>query len=245
MENRPERKIVLGEKMIGQITIPLPPNPRTWWENSKSRVSPEGLVVNGVVSNLSWVTMWPAQVSLSHQIHEFGWDRPDIALLKFAAIGFLGVAAAKSVELETRAFREKKFSISPPGTIAYTISGRARLSSISEHVFDSILLSSANPFFVAGIVHNDLRLMAGSASATLASLLTWNLFWNRLIANGNIDPAVKRIAQAKDSVWGIIKKRKNSKTEEAAPVEPAFSITPTEDLAPGVWVELSGKNDNE
>lgn len=245
MENRPERRIVLGEGMIGQITIPLPPNPQTWWKNAKRRVSPEGLLVSGVVSNVAWVTMWPAQTALSPVIHEVPWDRPDLIPLRFAAIALLGIAGAKSVALETRSFKEKKFSISPPGTIAYAGTGRAHLSSIGEHVFDLVLLSSANPFFVAGIVHHDPRLMADSATATLASLFSWNLFWNRLIVNGNVDPAVKKISQIKNSTWSRIKRRENPKIEEAVSVEPAFSIAPTEDLAPGVWVELSGKNDNE
>ncbi len=214
------------------------PSPTEWWRNARKRATPQGLAVATIVSQASWPFNLSVNSALSPRIHEIGWDNPEMVLLKFATIGLLGIAATQSVKLETRAFREMKYSISPPGTILYSGTGKARLASIVEHIGDHILLSFANPFFEAGLVHNDPRLMVDSVIATSLSLSTWSIFWNRSIMKGTVDRNIDRLRTAGN--W-ISNKTIGTIDEKAS----GFTIASAGNLTPGVWVELPRKNDGD
>lgn len=212
-----EPKIELNPKIIATEAAT---GAKRWVAHAASRISPEGVVASGVISTASWFYNTPVGVPISDAIHNLGWNT-EASVAKVAAVAILGGVGAASVALEAKTFEKKKYSSSPPGTILYEGTGRARLSSALVHIADHAWLSLLNPYVGAGIVHNDTRSIIDGFLAVSSTLLAWNLSWNMLILKGKADPFVNkikpytdRLISGKNSLLRRIRRNEKSKMKE-------------------------------
>lgn len=212
-----ERRIVLAEGMIGQITIPLPPNPKRWWNDAKGRINPEGIAVTSSITLASIPAILPIEIGLTAAIHELSSGSPDVG--RFSAVVFSGVANAASVSLERRALREKEYSASPVGTTLNIMTGRPVLSSVLEHLGNYAYLTTTNPINAVAIYNQDAQLLIDSLIATSLTLPLWYMPFNKLILAGKIDPFVNKMKSIRESISERIRKRKAKKPTD---VNPAF-----------------------
>lgn len=203
----PERKIVLAEGMIGQITLPLPSDPKRWWKSAKERISPEGLAVTSSIFTASIPSIFTIEASLTTATHLLSSGSPDLA--RATLIGISGVANVASVVLESRALRGKEYSASPYGSAFNIMTGKPVLSSTLEHAGNHIYLQLTNPINAIAVYNHDDQLLVDSIIATSLTIPVWFIPFNALILSGRIDPFVNRMKRIRESAWGKIRKKRS------------------------------------
>lgn len=166
--------------------------PRSWVKNTVERITPEGLIASWTISTAAGIVL-PIDLAVSVFAHFIGWDNPIVVVLKISAILGLGLIGALNIVRESRAYKEKKFSASPFGTVMYAGTGKAKLSAFVQIFQDHIQLSFSNPWVIAGVAHQDIHALIDGYLGISPTVVIWYLFWNTLILNGHLDPWLEKV----------------------------------------------------
>ena len=213
------------------------PSPREWWGNARSRVSPKALEITGAITAASVIVYLPAeQAGLTYAIHDLGGISHD--LINITAVG-LGMANAASVALEKYTLEDNGYSASPIGTPLNIITGKPLFSSVVEHVLDYIQLTA--PINLIALYNRDLQLLIDNFVAASVIIPFWNIFWNRLIILGKMDPFVDKIEEIKEATWGRIKNRRKQDASDVGLdkiAELLLNRAMSGDLVPGIEVQI-------
>lgn len=165
------------------------PTPIESFRSARQRINPEGLAFSGAAALASPAVMLPVQAGLTYAIHEISKET-DPTLLKFIAIGILGIANAVSIAAETKALNVDNYSAGPISSTVNILTGKSYLSSLVGHVANYVQLSIVNPINAAALITGNNQLLMESEAATALTFTGWSISMNALILTGRTRPVI-------------------------------------------------------
>lgn len=168
------------------------------YRSARQRINPEGLAFSGAVTLSSPAVMLPLQAGITYAIHEIAKEA-NPTLLKFVAIGVLGIANAVSVAVETKALTNENYSASPVATSLNILTGKPLLSSIGGHFVNYAGLSVLSP--IEAVISGNNKVLLEGAVATTLTLPAWFTSLNTLVLTGKTRPFIETVAKARKRIF--------------------------------------------
>lgn len=179
--------------------------------HARQRIKPEGALICGTLAGASFVAIPAMQTTLTYVFNEISREVPT-DVLRFAAIGLLGLINLASITVESRTLKKQQYSASPFASAANIATGRSVGSSILGHSINfgqSFLVNPVHLVSLPALMSGDQgRLIAENMMAVSLSLGIWNIGFNALISSNHIDPVVKGIRNVGDIVSNKLRNKK-------------------------------------
>jgi len=186
------------------------PNIKEAYTNAKQRINPEGLAFTAASNVTSYVIFPPMEGAITYAAYEAA-NHLDQDLLKFFAVGLLGIANAASVGIESKALEHDNYSASMTSSTLNIVTGKPLVSAIGGHIGNYVGLTIFNPLNIFALSTKNYSLLLESEGAASVALTSYFITLNSLIINGKTQPFIDRVRKVRE---GITKRVRRSKTDK-------------------------------